>query len=284
MRKAMVAFLGVVLVMTAAGQTPDEIVMSRVGATHKQLQTFLDAIGAYLTDYDAPPKVDSIDALAAALQPTYIRELPRADAWGTPFKYEVDGNDYRVVSAGADRKFDPSTWKTQWRGSDFNADAVVSNGKFVRAWDPDSGKSAALQSAVVNAQTEHLMGIINRLPEKERMPFFWKTVTVQDMDHLASALTKYRAAKHRYPAAATMEELKAALFPDYIDEWRDTDAWQTQFRYVVTKDGSSYTLASAGSDKQFKPESWNADGEFESDAEDAVIRDGKSVRRWKMPH
>lgn len=283
MRRFLTAFLSAVIVLTGAAQTTDENVLSRVRATQKQLQTFLDAIGAYLTDYDAPPKADGIEALAAALQPTYIRELPRVDAWGTPFKYEVDGKGYRVVSAGADKKFDPSTWETEARTSDFNADAVVANGKFVRAWDPDSGKSAAQQAAAVTTETARVKAIMDRLPEKEQMPFFWKWVTADDMNRIATSLEKYRAEKKRYPAASTMDELKAALFPDYIDDWRDIDAWHTQFRYVVTKDGSSYTLASAGSDKQFKPESWSRAGEFESDAEDAVIRDGKSVRRWKMP-
>lgn len=64
---------------------------------------------------------------------------------------------------------------------------------------------------------------------------------------------------------------------------RTEDHFQTPYRYSVSADGASYTLVCAGSDKTFRPESWTTTGEFESDAEDVVIRDGKRIRGWKLP-
>ena len=48
MRPFLAASFSAVLALTAAAQTTDENVVSRVRATHKQLQTFIDVIGAYL--------------------------------------------------------------------------------------------------------------------------------------------------------------------------------------------------------------------------------------------
>jgi TonB family protein len=52
------------------------------------------------------------------------------DAWGTPLR--VDGT--RVISAGADRKFDPESWSRE-ATLDAGEDIIVENGKVVRAVD-----------------------------------------------------------------------------------------------------------------------------------------------------
>ncbi|HEV7242268.1 MAG TPA: TonB family protein [Thermoanaerobaculia bacterium] len=52
------------------------------------------------------------------------------DAWGTPLR--VDGT--RVISAGADRKFDPESWSRE-ATLDAGEDIIVENGKVARAVD-----------------------------------------------------------------------------------------------------------------------------------------------------
>ena len=124
MRYVCVTFLSF-FVFAASGDTAGELNRARAAATRKQLQMFSDAIEGYLTDFDAPPP--DFPSLVKALQGTYLREVPRNDAWGTPFHYDVDGKTYRVVSAGSDRKFDPSTWTKIAVTDDTSADALVSN-------------------------------------------------------------------------------------------------------------------------------------------------------------
>jgi hypothetical protein len=60
------------------------------------------------------------------------------DGWGTPFMVEVDldGSRYRVVSAGADRVFDPTSWNRPI-DNDPASDMVIENGQFRRRFNVD---------------------------------------------------------------------------------------------------------------------------------------------------
>jgi hypothetical protein len=284
MRKISILIALVLLVSSLSAATPDEgKVRERAAATIIQMQTIDTAIAAYISDYNAPPKAADMAELAKLLVPTYLREVPMADAWGTPFRYVVDGNDYRIISAGADRKFDATSASgTPLSTSDASKDAVMANGTWVVIWAFEKGELGR-RNVEVEKETQHQKAIMDRLPESERMPYFWKWATLREMDDLAVAIGKYAKEKKRYPRATTMAELKAALFPDYIEQMKTEDHWQTPYRYSVSADGMSYTLVCAGSDKTFRPDSWTTTGEFESDAEDAVIRDGKWIRGWKLP-
>lgn len=83
--------------------------------------------GAYQKDHNAFPVTATLPQIAALFQPVYIRVLPLRDAWGTPYLVVSDGTHFRVISAGADREFDRTTWDTPARNLDFGADAVVSD-------------------------------------------------------------------------------------------------------------------------------------------------------------
>ena len=249
---------------------------ARAAATRRQMQDLATAIEGYLTDYPTLPA--DFDAMARGLEGTYLREVPKVDAWGTPFRYEGKGKTYRIVSAGSDKKFDPTTWDTSLKTADTSADAVASNSGVMRVWAFDKEPTAA----AVHAEAAGMNEKINTLPEKERMPYFWRWSTATSMDEIATALEKYAKGHRTYPAAATIDELKTALYPDYIQEMRVQDFWGTPFRYASRDGGTSYILVSAGSDKTFRSESWPTSGVFDSDAEDAVIVKGKHVREWKL--
>ena len=57
------------------------------------------------------------------------------DAWGTPLGLTIDGDAYRIVSAGADRVFDPASWD-QPAVQDPAADIVFAGGRVTRKPDP----------------------------------------------------------------------------------------------------------------------------------------------------
>lgn len=92
------------------------------------------ALEAYHQDNGRYPAAD----LRTALEPVYVRRLELSDAWGTELKYLVDpqGRDYRLVSAGSDRKFDESTWEHPALLTSSAEDAVFA-GHFVRKWAID---------------------------------------------------------------------------------------------------------------------------------------------------
>jgi hypothetical protein len=274
MRKFATALICVLL--TARLLADEATDRARATATRKQMQDLATGIEAYLSDYPTLPA--DFDAMARGLEGTYLREVPKVDAWGTSFRYEGKGKSYRIISAGSDKKFDPATWDTSLKTADTSADAVASNSGVMRVWVFDKDPTAA----AVRAEAAGINEKINTLPEKERMPYFWRWSTAAHMDQIAVALEKYAKAHKTYPSATTIDELKTALYPDYIDEMRVNDFWGTPFRYAPRDGGSSYILVSAGSERTFRSESWPAAGVFDSDAEDAVIVKGKHVREWKL--
>jgi hypothetical protein len=72
------------------------------------------------------------DELGKILSPTYILKMPEKDAWGTSYRYAVsgDGQQYRFISAGADRHFD-------WNANQFeSADAKI-EGRAMESLDAD---------------------------------------------------------------------------------------------------------------------------------------------------
>jgi uncharacterized protein len=77
-------------------------------STMADLRTVATATEAFATDENKYPAVQSFSDLKPILSPTYIKTMPEKDAWGTPYLYVVssDGQHYRFVSAGADRRFD----------------------------------------------------------------------------------------------------------------------------------------------------------------------------------
>ncbi|MDQ3280533.1 MAG: energy transducer TonB [Acidobacteriota bacterium] len=64
------------------------------------------------------------------------KEVPETvrDAWGTPLRIERTGDKYRIVSAGADRNFEPSSWGRE-PVQNFNEDIVFNNGAFTREFE-----------------------------------------------------------------------------------------------------------------------------------------------------
>jgi general secretion pathway protein G len=80
----------------------------------------------------------TIEQLRTALSPTYIKELPKADGWGTPYKAYTNqpwgsatqkAGNYVIVSAGKDLvlESDPATGPF----TNFDCDIIYANGTFL---------------------------------------------------------------------------------------------------------------------------------------------------------
>jgi hypothetical protein len=74
-------------------------------STMRDLRTLATAVEARATDVNEYPDV-AFEELEAVIAPVYIRNVPKADAWGTPYLYVGNAQHYRFVSAGADRRFE----------------------------------------------------------------------------------------------------------------------------------------------------------------------------------
>lgn len=252
-------------------------------ATVRQMEMIGTGIEAYITDYNAPPQCTTMEELKKALVGTYLKDVPLRDLWDRPYHYEGAGKSYKLVSSGADGKFEPATWNEKRLIADTAADAVWADGGFTRKWDFDNGASARVEVAMLARFTAEQKAKLQKLPDDQQWAFTWMTITSLSMRSIANALEKYAGDRGHYPKAASIDDLKTALYPQYLDSMETADGWRTPFRYTTSGDGKSYTLVSAGTDKVFHPESWSQPAKLSSWADDAVIVDGKWIREWKPP-
>ena len=77
--------------------------------TKVDLRSLSTSAEAYFTDHGEYPQAKTMEELKAQLSPQYLKTVPMTDAWGTPFMYRSSRGHYRFVSAGPDRKFDPTS-------------------------------------------------------------------------------------------------------------------------------------------------------------------------------
>jgi len=105
-------------------------------ATMRDLRIIATCLEARATDVNEYPTVLTVEELKPLLEPVYVRKLPLVDGWGTPYAYVSDGRSYRVVSAGADRRFDSASRHLEDSEAparpmdDLDADIIFQDGSF----------------------------------------------------------------------------------------------------------------------------------------------------------
>ena len=106
-------------------------------------------------------------------------------------------------------------------------------------------------------------------------------MTFSNMAEIASSLSIYLNQNDKYPDAANIKKLKESLEKNqFIERMKTTDEWGTQFKYIVTKDKMSYSLISAGCDKQFDTEIMK-EGPVPDCKGDLIMRHGRVARYMK---
>jgi len=110
--------------------------------TMADMRAIATACEMYAIDNAVYPDAKSMDDLARLVEPTYIKQLPRTDAWMNPMRYgawivseDAKGPDaYVVVSGGKDGALEHENLQG-YSGApttNFNADIAFSNGSFVQ--------------------------------------------------------------------------------------------------------------------------------------------------------
>jgi len=120
------------LLLAAASYMPNDA--ERARWTYHDMRSIQTAIEAYATDHQRYPDVKTMDELRPLVAPLYIMALPMHDAWGNAYRIETTEKSYRIISAGADGKFDESSWGIASNNLPYDADAVIDHGKFTRRW------------------------------------------------------------------------------------------------------------------------------------------------------
>jgi hypothetical protein len=97
----------------------------RANWTMWDMRTWRTCFDAYASDHHQYPEVKSAEEARALFEPIYVLHLPMTDAWGRLYAVESDAKGYKVVSSGADGKFDRTTWSTGGELKSFDDDAVA---------------------------------------------------------------------------------------------------------------------------------------------------------------
>lgn len=134
MHKSLVLITALVLFLLAAYNPSDA---ERARWTMSDMVSWKITIEAYAKDHGSYPEAATLEQLRDAVQPIYISHAPMVDAWGNPYRYERHATGFRVVSAGADGRFEAATWTTGAKKLPYDADAVVTNeGRWLfRSWE-----------------------------------------------------------------------------------------------------------------------------------------------------
>lgn len=180
-----------------------------------------------------------------------------ADSWGTPLRISTEGTTYRIVSAGADRKFDEKSWTetTQFTGVD--GDLVLTNGRMSRSnrnWLAEHATDEASLAALKTLSRHELTFMVSRTPMVTTVSM--ATATVETMQNVATYIDRYRDAAAAPPS----------------------DAWGTPMRLVFQ--GTDYRLVSAGSDLEFQQETWDQAGVTTKPEDDIVMKNGTFMRKF----
>jgi type II secretory pathway pseudopilin PulG len=69
------------------------------------------------------------ERLQRALEPTYVKHLPRTDGWGNPFELTSSVQEYSIRAMGSDNRMDDVT--IAGPTTDFATDILYTNGIFV---------------------------------------------------------------------------------------------------------------------------------------------------------
>jgi general secretion pathway protein G len=101
----------------------------------KQKRTMADmrsigtAVESYAIDSNLYPVGGTLAAIAASIEPVYIKVLPDTDGWNHTIDYDSAGTDYTVLSTGKDGA---GTSCAAGTTTTFNDEICFVNGQFIR--------------------------------------------------------------------------------------------------------------------------------------------------------
>jgi len=139
--------------------------------------------------------------------------------------------------------------------------------------------SAVAAQTTVESLVQRDLEKTQGMSAEDALSYVKRTYSMADIESLGPVLEAYRNVHGRYPAAASISELATVLdMNPGVFPFRDK--WGTEPRYVVSGDGTRYTLVIAGSDAAFDEASWTRAGALATDDEDVVFINGAFTRKW----
>lgn len=198
----------------------------------------------------------TIELRRALAGTTLMRLLP--DPWGNQYQVNETATGYRIVSAGADGRFDEVVALSSEQFEGLDGDVVLEDGRLVRsnrnwlysriATVPDA---AAAIEQLRQAEIDHAM---MRLP-------------------VMKMLTGVKATAIAMQAVGAYIETNKAVPPPELSN----DAWGTPLKITLADDGT-YRIVSAAADRQFNEATWSQPATPDP-SEDIIFENGKLTRQ-----
>ena len=255
--------------------TPTAPVSDPAALTRASMRSLALTAEAYRIDHGVYPPARDIAALAAAVEPVYIKTAPLADAWGTPFRFFTirNGSAFFLMSAGPDRAMgtaDDIVVRDK-TNTDLQALAQAAEEYRQNHGKYPTGDLTGLLSAMTagGATSDHdAWGTLFRyVPAADGQSFSLASAgpdkkfgtdddlgasdrTTSDLRSIETAVEAFAVDHKVYPVAMNLSALAPQVQPTYIRFIPESDVWGTPFRYE-SSDGKSYTISSAGADKTF---------------------------------
>ncbi len=125
---------GLIAALTLPGMLGDDADKGRTQDTLADMHSIALACEGFSDDVRTyPGPTDGwvpVERIAPFLEPVYIPDMPRIDAWENPILYRSDGATYRILSMGRDGRIDQdwSGVKEPVASEDFDGDIVFADG------------------------------------------------------------------------------------------------------------------------------------------------------------
>jgi hypothetical protein len=253
-------------------------------AEYKRTRIDMVALAKALKEYRVKAKRYPEGGFASVRNP--LREfakgdLPRADAWGTEFRYEggPSGSTYRLSSAGSDRRFGElpplrsPTAGVAAESDDPSGDIVMVPGAWLREWS-----SLALYQSSPDPRTPAPVEDATRYAHGR---------TLAEIRRVGDALAQYRSDHGRYPDVGN--RLVEGTIPGvYIAKVPTHDSWGTAYSVSWSADRKHFRIVSAGADREFESlgevdpaAAWGPTSLATDPKRDIVFQDGVFLQAYR---
>lgn len=258
---------------------------ARHDQTVADMRSLAAALEAFGKEHGRLPE-GSPEAIWAKLAPQRGRALQGFDAWGTRFRIEVsrDGRHSRIVSAGADRRFevlpalDPAAKPEHRTTADAARDVVMQDGELVQEW------REPLAEAPIPVEFFSSQGDVTLATSESVAAHRATMASMLRIYRACEAYRKDNVDRGLYPAG-TLERIEASLVPKYLARFPRLDAWGTPFQ-VRSTDGGQIRIVSAGGGRLFEKlgllsKAGPERREVGDPGRNIVLENGRFVQYWR---
>jgi hypothetical protein len=253
--------------------------------TMASMRSIATAMEGYEVDKDVFP-AGWIEMIEKLLVPTYITHFPRLDAWGTPFRISTGPRmkHYRIVSAGADRVFeplpylDPEARPALRKVTDPARDVVFEDGSFLQQFDP--ARPATIAKSRVLPAPEPAAAEADAARDVHGR-------ALAEIRKVGDAIAQYRSDFGRFPDIGS-RLVEGSIPGVYIAKVPTHDPWGTEYRVGWSADRKHFRIVSAGADRVFEPlgavdpwAAWGPSSLATDPKRDIVFQDGVFLQAYR---